>query len=124
MLEELIKNAEKILEKPEETVFDLKIDRLAKLGIPNFKIKRPDTVLMASYYERDNNIKYLISESIVEPNFSDKKLQKAFGATGAKAKEILVEKIFSKDEINAIDVVIGNLLRSKRSASIVDDIKN
>lgn len=122
MLETLIKNAEKIVEGKELKPFEIKINRFEELGIEgNVKIKKPDTALLNSYLERNKDIKYLISECMVEPNLNSKELQQAFKV---KNKKDLVAKLFTEEEIGDMDVAIGRIINKTRSASLVDDIKN
>ena len=122
MLEELIKNAEKLKGSKNEKLHEIKVNRFEALGIEGtVKIKRPDTVLLTSYAERKNDINYLISESVVEPDLSNKELQSAFGA---KTKIELVKKLFTPNEISDLDVLIGRVIRENRAATLVDDLKN
>lgn len=122
MLEQLIKNAERLKGNKKEKLYEIKINRFAEMGIEGtVKLKRPDTVLLTSYAERKNDIHYLISESIVEPDLSNKELQEAFGA---KTKIELVKRLFSSSEISDLDVLIGRIIRENRSVTLVDDIKN
>lgn len=122
MLEQLIKNAEKLKGNKKEKLHEIKINRFIDLGIEGtVKIKRPDTVLLTSYAERKNDINYLISESVVEPDLSNNELQNAFGA---KTKIELVKKLFTPSEISDLDVLIGRVIRENRAATLVDDLKN
>lgn len=122
LLESLIKNSEKVKEGKEYKPFEIKINRFEEMGIEgNVKIKKPDTSLLNSYLERNKDIKYLISECMVEPDLGNKELQNTYKV---KTKKDLVSKIFTEEEINDMDVAIGKIINKTRSASLVDDIKN
>ncbi len=122
LVETLIKNAEKIKEGKEIKPFEIKINRFEEMGIEgNIKVKKPDTSLLNSYIERNKDIKYLISECVIEPDLSNKELQSTFKV---RNKKELVSKIFTEEEINDLDVAIGKIINKTRTASLVDDIKN
>lgn len=124
-LEELIKNAEAVKNQPEEKLFEISVKRFEEIGIKGkVKIKKPDSVLIASYVERGNNSDYLLSESIVDPNLSDKKLQTAYGIKGAKAKEDLLKKLFTPQERLDMDKCLSQIINKTKTVSLVDDIKN
>ncbi len=122
MLEALIKNAEKLKEGKEYKPFEIKISRFEEIGIEgNVKIKKPDTSILNSYLERNKDIKYLISECMVEPDLGNKELLSTFKV---RNKKELVSKLFTEEEIYDLDVAIGKIINKTRSASLVDDIKN
>ncbi|MBN1469540.1 MAG: hypothetical protein JXM74_04700 [Fusobacteriaceae bacterium] len=122
MLEALIKNAEKLKEGKEYKPFEIKISRFEEIGIEgNVKIKKPDTSILNSYLERNRDIKYLISECMVEPDLGNKELLSTFKV---RNKKELVSKLFTEEEIYDLDVAIGKIINKTRSASLVDDIKN
>ncbi len=122
LVEALIKNAEKLKEGKEYKPFEIKISRFEEIGIEgNVKIKKPDTSILNSYLERNKDIKYLISECMVEPDLGNKELLSTFKV---RNKKELVSKLFTEEEIYDLDVAIGKIINKTRSASLVDDIKN
>ncbi len=122
LVEALIKNCEKVKEGKEYKPFEIKINRFEEIGIEgNVRLKKPDTSLLSSYIERNKDIKYLISECMIEPDLDNKELQKTFKV---RNKKELVSKIFTEEEINDMDIAIGKIINKTRSASLVDDIKN
>lgn len=126
MLTDLIKRAEEIQNKQNDKLFDIKIERFEKMGIEGYiKIKRPDSALLTSFMERNQDSAYLLGECIVEPNLDDETLMRTYKAN---SKKNLVEKIFTNEEITDIDVIFGQIIKDNKSVSLVDkiadDIKN
>lgn len=122
LIEDLIKNAEKIQEGSEEKLYNVKLERFKNLGIDgNIKFRKPDAVLLSSYVERDKNINYLISETLVDPDLNDSKLKKAYKAL---TKEDVVKKMFTQEEIQDLNLILGKIISTTRTLTLVDEIKN
>lgn len=126
MLTDLIRKAEEIQNKQKDKLFEIKIDRFEKMGIQScIKVKRPDSALLTSFMERNQDSAYLLGECIIEPNMADENLMRAYNANSKKA---LVEKIFTNEEITDMDVIFGQIIKDNKSVSLVDkmadDIKN
>lgn len=92
------------------------------------KAKKPDTELMLDALDtaKDNahdGDLYLIYNSIVDPNFKDTKLHKAYNVT---IPYKVIDKIFTLGEIASISKILtqDSGLYDSDGATIVDNLKN
>lgn len=117
-IKELITNREKI-EQKKQNLFDL------KTSIGTVTIKPPTLPLMLEItdLEKDISDKYLILQSVVEPDLKNKELQKAYGCMEPID---IVEKLFQPGEIFSISKKIMSCsgFGAEIEAKIHEKVKN
>ena len=93
-VQELIANKEKI-EKSKKDLYDL------ETSIGTVTVKQPSLALITEVMglEKNTTDKYLILQTVVEPNLKNKELQRAYGCTEPLD---IVEKLFKPGEVYAL----------------------
>jgi hypothetical protein len=112
---ELIQNAEEVKKRKSETK-ELYVKGLKGTVL----INKPDRKLISDSFDMEDNHesdKYLIYESVLEPNFKDKALQDAYGVEGYD----ILDQIFDPGEIGELSKKIVNFAGYGDS---VEEIKN
>ena len=113
----LIDNAEKIKDKGniKRTSITIKIPRFEELGFqePFVILEKPNSSILLAMTERTDKF-YLLSEAMINPDLSNKDVQKAFNVNNKLA---LLKKIFTEEELD-------DLLQHVDRAVLVSDIKN
>jgi hypothetical protein len=117
-LKDLIAKKEQVLnsKKKRRDLYIKSLDSVITIEKPTLEIII-DASKIDSGIESD---KYLVYNSIVEPNLRDKELQKEYGCV--EPSDIL--KIFEDGEISSIASECMNLAGYRGSVTVVDDIKN
>jgi hypothetical protein len=112
---ELIKKAEEIKKKKSETK-ELKVKSLNGSVL----ISKPGHTLISDSYDMGDNHeadKYIIYESVLEPNFKDKALQEAYGVEGYD----ILDEIFDPGEIGELS---KKIIEFAGYGNSVEEIKN
>lgn len=120
----LIDNAEKIKDKGKikRTSIKVKIQRFEELGFkdPIVVLEKPTSTTILASLEQKNKY-YQLAECMLEPNLSDKEIQKAFNVNN---KVALLQVIFTEEELDDLVQHVGRLNLVQNKAVLVSDIKN
>lgn len=120
----LIDNAEKIKDKAniKRTSITVKIPRFEELGFPEplVTLEKPNSSTLLAMTERSDKF-YLLSEAVINPDLSNKDVQKAFGVNNRLA---LLKKIFTEEELDDLLQHVGRLNLTQNRAVLISDIKN